>query len=257
MAFNKENFFTEGNSEESFFTRTNPLANPANAEILKIQDCGDCDIFLDVDISETMGGTEFTFGSPTDDYVTEHLKIQITDGRGNFVTNVQTGAVVDVILDTTELLGSDWTIYLGIKLSGNVLADCGCSKIFTFKYDKTELNIDTENSGAGVLALFETINGASVNTINIGTFPIGADPAFTFYIGNQGGSVLNVSAVNNITADVLTAVLPTYGNTVQPNNFIPVSGTVDGSLLAGAQSGTLDVVSDEGTITLTISYTLV
>ena len=42
MPFNKENFFQEGNSEEFFFARTNPLANAANAEILKIEDCGGC-----------------------------------------------------------------------------------------------------------------------------------------------------------------------------------------------------------------------
>jgi hypothetical protein len=40
MSFNKENFFVEGNSEEFFFSRTNPLANGANAEILKIENCG-------------------------------------------------------------------------------------------------------------------------------------------------------------------------------------------------------------------------
>ena len=43
MAFNKENFYQEGNSQEFFFSRTNPLANPANAEILKIKKSGCCE----------------------------------------------------------------------------------------------------------------------------------------------------------------------------------------------------------------------
>ncbi len=56
MSFNKENFYQEGNSEEFFFARTNPLANAANAEILKIEDCGGCcDIQLDLDMTTSMG----------------------------------------------------------------------------------------------------------------------------------------------------------------------------------------------------------
>jgi hypothetical protein len=258
MAFNKENFYTEGNSEEFFFSQTNPLANPANAEKLKVKDCGDCDIELVVQIAETMGGTEFKFGAPTNAYTPEYIKVQVTDGNGNFATYTEQSSISDFVLDTTALLGSDWTIYVGIKLTGNVLADCGCSKIFTFKYEKTELVINTTTIGAGVLALYAKDEiGVPVTSINLGSFPVSVTPIpFEFYATNTGQTVITLQGVN-ITATVLSVSIPTFGNTVMPNNLILISGTLDADLTAGSKSGTVEVYTDTESITLTISYTLV
>ena len=117
MSFNKENFFQEGNSEEFFLARTNPLANGANAEILKIEDCGGCcDIQLDMYIGTAMGTTTIEFNTPTDDYDTKYVKVQITDGQGNFVTAVGTGVVDELTLDVTGLNGSDWSVIIEISI---------------------------------------------------------------------------------------------------------------------------------------------
>lgn len=258
MAFNKENFFTEGNSEESFFSRTNPLANPANAEILKIQQCGDCDVELVVQIEPVVGGTSFKFGAPTNTYTPAFVKIQLTDGHGNFATYTEEGSISNVTIDTTSFIGDDWTVYLEIKLTNNVLAECGCGKIFTFKYSNAETVIDTTTVGAGVLALYAKDGiGTPVTEIDLGSFPAGVTPIpFEFYATNTGDIVLVLQGVN-ITSDVLSASIPTFGNNILPNNLILISGTVDADLAAGAQSGTVEVYTDSQTITLTINYTIV
>jgi hypothetical protein len=97
MAFNKENFYAEGNSQEFFFTRTNPLANPANAEILKIEKSGCCGTELPL-VAEYeyngMGQTfDIDFSSPTSAIDSRYVKVVVTDGQGNFATAVGTGTV--------------------------------------------------------------------------------------------------------------------------------------------------------------------
>jgi len=145
MSFNKENFYQEGNSEEFFFARTNPLANAANAEILKIEDCGGCcDIQLDMYIGTVEGTTTVEFNTPTDDYDTKYIKVQITDGQGNFVTAVGTGLVDELILDTSGLNGSDWSVIIEISIGESDLLGCDCTKKFSFAYNGTALSIDTE-----------------------------------------------------------------------------------------------------------------
>ena len=257
MSFNKENFYQEGNSEEYFFSRTNPLANPANAEILKIQTCGDCDVQLVVSIAETMGGTGFQFGSPTSGYTPAFIKIQITDGYGNFVTHVEEGDVSDVTINTTSLLGDDWSIFLQIQVEANALAGCGCGKIFTFEYDKTSgLSIDTEALANPVLSLSAVGGALGITTLALGTFPDGADIPFQVELHNTGFTVLTVASATPV-ADVLSSTLPQFAGVIYPGNKYTLSAVADGTLGAGAQTGDIQFVSDGGNITLTVTWTLV
>jgi hypothetical protein len=256
MPFNKENFYQEGNSEEYFFPRTNPLANPANAEILKIQTCGDCDVQLVVDIAETMGGTGFEFGSPTSGYNPAFIKIQITDGYGNFVTHVEEGDVTDVVINTTSLLGDDWSVFLQIQVEANALAGCGCGKIFTFSYDKsTGLSIDTVALAAPALSLSEVGGQLGITTLALGSFPDGADIPFQIELHNTGSTVLTVASATPV-ADVLSATLPTFAGVIYPGQKYTLSAVADGNLGAGAQTGDINFVSDGGSITLTVTWTL-
>lgn len=256
MAFNKENFYQEGNSEEYFFSRTNPLANPANAEILKVETCGDCDVELVVSINETMGGTGFEFGSPTSGYTPAFIKIQITDGYGNFVTHVEEGDITDAVINTTSLLGDDWSVFLQIQLEANVLAGCGCGKIFTFNYDKsTGLSIDTVALKAPVLQLSEVGGTIGVTSINLGSYPDGTNIPFQVELHNTGSTVLTVASATPV-ADVLSSTLPQFAGLIYPNQKYTLSAVADGTLGAGAQSGDINFVSDGGNITLTVSWTL-
>lgn len=257
MAFNKENFYQEGNSEEYFFARTNPLANPANAEILKIQTCGDCDVQLVVSIFETMGGTGFEFGSPTAGYTPAFIKIQITDGYGNFVTHVEEGDVSDVTINTTSLLGDDWSVFLQIQVEANALAGCGCGKIFTFEYDRTlgTLNIDTVALAAPVLSLSAVGGQLGITSLALGSFPNGADIPFQVELHNTGSTVLTVASSTPV-ADVLSATLPQFAGVIYPGQKYTLSAVADGNLGAGAQNGDINFVSDGGSITLTVTWTL-
>ena len=256
MPFNKENFFQEGNSEEFFFSRTNPLANAANAEILKIEDCGGCcDIQLDLDITTAMGVTTIEFNTPTDDYDTKYVKVQITDGQGNFVTAVGTGLVDELTLDVTGLNGSDWSVIIEISIGESDLLGCDCTKKFSFSYDGGSLSIDTEALANPVLSLSAVGGALGITTLALGSFPDGADIPFQVELHNTGFTVLNVASATPV-ADVLTATLPAFAGVIFPGNKYTLSAVADGNLGAGAQTGDINFVSDGGSITLTVTWTL-
>jgi hypothetical protein len=258
MAFLKDNQFQEGNSEEYFLTRTNPLANSANAEILKVTSCGSCDIELDVEITTGMGSTVVDFASPTSGYDTNFIKVTITDRRGNFATNVDSGTVSAITVDTSQLDFSGlWEIKIVIELKANVVVECPCSKIYSFDYNPlVGIDINTETMNAPVLAVYEVGGTTPITSIDLGTFAAGTTEPFELVLKNNGMSVLTIELPLTIGADVLTATLPNFGEIVFPQGTILLSGTVDTSLAAGAQSGTVDIVSDGGTETITINYTI-
>jgi len=257
MSFNKENFYQEGNSEEFFFSRTNPLANAANAEILKIEDCGGCcDIQLDIDLSTVEGVTTIEFNTPTDDYNTKYVKVQITDGKGNFVTAVGTGLVDELTLDTSGLSGFDWTVTIEISLGESDILGCDCVKKFNFAYDGGILSIDTEALAAPVLSLSAVGGSLGITTLALGSFPDGADIPFQVELHNTGFTVLTVASATPV-ADVLSATLPQFAGVIYPGQKYTLSAVADGNLGAGAQTGDINFVSDGGSITLTVNWTLV
>jgi len=257
MSFNKENFFQEGNSEEYFFSRTNPLANAANAEILKIEDCGGCcDIELDVQFETVEGVTTVTVNAPTDGYVTKYFKVQITDGAGNFATAVGTGTVSTLDIDVTGLTGSDWYVIIEISIGESDLLGCDCTKKFSFAYDGGSLSIDTEALANPVLSLSAVGGSLGITTLALGTFPDGADIPFQVELHNTGFTVLTVASATPV-ADVLSATLPQFAGVIYPGQKYTLSAVADGNLGAGAQTGDINFVSDGGNITLAVTWTLV
>lgn len=257
MAFVKDNLFQEGNSEEYFFSRTNPLANSTNAEILKIKECGTCDIELVAEFKEILGGTQVSFGAPTDGYDTNYIKVTITDGKGNFATAVGTGNVSSVTVDTTAFdKSSVWVVTIDIELEGETAIECACGKMFTFDYVyNSSLNINTTTLLSPVLKVYKVGGTEAVVSIDLGTFAAGTSEPFQFIIKNTGLSVMNITSITEV-ADVLTAVLPNNGNVLYPNQTVVLSGTVDTSLIAGVQSGDVNIVSTGGTETINIVWTI-
>jgi len=256
MPFNKENFFQEGNSEEYFFGRTNPLANPANAEILKIEECGACALELVGTLEVVEGIAQLTFAAPTDTYDFKYVKLQITDGQGNFVTVVNTGINPTMDVDVTSLLGSDWTATIVMETGEGDLLSCNCKVVYNFSYDGGVLTLDTVASNAPVLAVYEVGGSVTVTSIDLGSFPDGTNIPFEVELHNTGFTVLTVASATP-NADVLTATLPQFAGVIYPNQKYTLSAVADGTLGAGAQTGSIDFVSDGGNITLNVSWTLV
>lgn len=256
MAFNKENFYQEGNSEEYFVGRTNPLANAANAEILKIEECGACTLEL-VGTLETAGGVStLKLAAPTDAYDFKYIKVQITDGKGNFATVVGTGVNPTLELGVENLLGSDWTATVIMETGEGDLISCNCKVSYSFSYDGGTLSLDTVAAKAPVLAIYEVGGSLSITTLALGTFPDGADIPFQVELHNTGFTVLTVASATPV-ADVLTATLPQFAGVIYPGNKYTLSAVADGNLGAGAQTGDINFVSDGGSITLTVTWTLV
>jgi hypothetical protein len=249
MSFNKENFFQEGNSEEFFFSRINPLANAANAEILKIEDCGGCcDLQLNVEFETVAGVTTITVNAPTSGYDTKYFKVQITDGQGNFVTGVDTGTVSSIAIDVSTLTGSNWSVIIEIATGELDILNCDCTKKFSFAYDGGTLAIDTEALWAPALRLLKADNATIVSdngNYSIGTFPDGGTTApFTVYAKNVGNQVLTVSSVSFLS-DVASFALAPFSGVIYPGQSIAYSGTVDTSGAAGAYGGAITINSND------------
>ena len=256
MSFNKENFFQEGNSEEYFVGRFNPLANPANAEILKIEECGACTLELVAELENVEGVVTLGLEDPTDAYDFKYIKLQITDGKGNFVTVVGTGIDPLLEVDVTSLLGSDWTATIIMETGEGDLLSCNCKVAYSFSYDGGTLPLDTIAANAPVLALYEVGGSLAVTSIALGTFPDGADIPFKVELHNTGTTVLTVASATPV-ADVLSSTLPQFAGVIYPNSKYTLSAVADGNLGAGAQTGDINFVSNGGNITLVVTWTLV
>lgn len=257
MPFNKENFFADGNSEEFFFARTNPLANAANAELLKIKSCGNCcDLQLDFSAATTEGVTTFTLNAPTSGYDTKYIKIQITDGNGNFVTGVGTGTVSSIAIDTSTLSGNEWYVIIEIATGELDILGCDCVQKFTFEYDGGTLAIDTEALANPVLRVTELNSTVGITTLELGSFPDGDNYTFEVELRNTGFTVLTVATAIPV-ANVLDASLPPFAGVIYPGQKFTLLGTINGNLGIGAQTGSIIFVSDGGNITLTVNWTLV
>ena len=268
MAFNKENFYQEGNSQEFFFSRTNPLANPANAEILKIKKTGCCDTEFALVAEYGYNGMGQTFvidfSAPTSTIDSRYVKVVVTDGQGNFATAVGTGTVSTLSVDVANLdVSVVWTVSVVIEVLSNASVDCPCMVEYTFPYNSFvgSVTVDTTTLYAANIALFKADGTTSVadgGTYAIGTFAAGGTTEpFSVVIKNTGASVLTISSVS-FTGDVLSFVLPNFAGVVYPGNSITLSGTVDASGIAGAYTGTITVNSDatNPVYTIDIDYTL-
>ena len=267
MAFNKENFYQEGNSQEYFFDRTNPLANAGNVEKLKIKDCccAGVDIQLVAEGAVAAGALTVTFSSPTTTIDSRYVKIVVTDGQGNFATAVGTGTVSSLTVDVTTLnANQNWTVNIVIETGDNPAIECPCMKEYDFTFvPGVGFTINTTLLGAQVLRLLEADNQTIVadgGTYSIGSFAAGGTTEpFTVYVKNVGDHVLTVSSVS-FTADVAAFTLTPYGDVIYPNQSIAYSGTVDTSGIAGSYTGTITVNSDDPTTaayTIDIDFTLV
>jgi hypothetical protein len=268
MAFNKENFYQEGNSQEFFFTRTNPLANPANAEILKIEKSGCCGTELPLVAEYGYNGMaqtfEIDFSSPTSTIDSRYVKVVVTDGQGNFATAVGTGTVGDLSVDVSNLdVSVTWTVSVVIEVNENAAVNCPCIVEYTFPYLSFAgtVTVDTTTLYAARIALFEadgTTPVADGGAYDLGTFPDGGTTEdFRVVIANNGASVLTISSVS-FTGDVLSFTLPQYAGVVYPGGTITLSGTVDASGIAGSYTGTITINSDavNDPFTIDIDYTL-
>jgi hypothetical protein len=268
MAFNKENFYAEGNSQEFFFTRTNPLANPANAEILKIEKSGCCgtDLALVAEYAYESATNSFdiTFSAPTSTIDSRYVKIVITDGQGNFATAVGTGTVASLSVDVTGLNTSlTWTVSVVIEVNENASVDCPCMVEYTFPYYSASgsVTVNTTTLYAARIAGFEadgTTSVASGGTYDLGSFDAGGTTeGFRVVYKNTGASVLTISSVT-FTGDVLSFDLPNFAGVVYPNQTVTLSGTVDASGIAGSYTGDITVNSDatNDPYVITIDYTL-
>jgi len=72
---------------------------------------------------------------------------------------------------------------------------------------------------------------------------------------NTGFTVLTVASATPV-ADVLSATLPQFAGVIYPGQKYTLSAVADGNLGAGAQTGDINFVSDGGSITLTVTWTL-
>ena len=256
MPFNKENFFQEGNSEEYFVGRTNPLANAANAEILRIEECGACTLELLGELSNTEGVVTLKLEDPTDAYDFKYIKLQITDGKGNFVTVVGTGTVSTLDVDVTSLLGSDWTAIIVMETGEGDLISCNCKVAYSFSYDGGTLPLDTIAANAPVLALYKVGTSVAMTSIDLGLHPDGTNIPFQVELHNTGFTVLTVASATPV-ADVLSATLPQFAGVIYPGQKYTLSAVADGTLGAGIQTGDINFVSNGGNITLTVNWELV
>lgn len=258
MAYNKENFYKEGNSEEYFVGATNPLTNPANAEILRIEECGNCTLELAGALSLDTGTNilGFVLDAPSDAYDFKYIKMQVTDGAGNFVTAVGTGVNPTLEVSADTLTGTEWTVIINMETGEGDLITCGCKASYKLNFAGNEITVDTVAAKAPVLAIYEVDGSVSITTLALGSFPDGANIPFQVELHNTGTTVLTVASATAV-ADVLSATLPTYAGVIYPNQKYTLSAVADGTLGAGAQTGDIDFVSDGGNITLTVTWTLV
>ena len=258
MAFNKENFYQEGNSEEYFVGATNPLTNPANAEILRIEECGNCTLELVgvISVDALTNTLEIKLLDPTNTYDFKYIKMQATDGAGNFVTAVGTGVNPTLKVSVDTLIGTDWTIIINMETGEGDLITCGCKASYKLNFVGNEITVNTVAAKAPVLAIYEVDGSVSVVSIDLGNFPDGTNIPFQVELHNTGTTVLTVASATPV-ADVLSATLPTYAGVIYPNQKYTMSAVADGTLGAGAQAGEINYVSDGGNITLAVTWTLV
>ena len=253
MPFNKENFYQEGNSQEYFFARTNPLANAANVEILRIKDCCCAGVDIQLVAEGAVGGggaLTVTFSAPTDTIDSRYIKVVVTDGQGIFATSVGTGTVSSLVVDTTTLnQNHDWTVNIVIEVGENQAIDCPCMKEYDFTFvPSVGFNINTTTLGSQALRLLKADNSTIVadnGNYTIGSFAAGGTTEpFTVYVRNVGNQVLTVSSVSFL-ADVDSFALAPFSGVIYPNQSIAYSGTVDTSGAAGAYGGAITINSND------------
>lgn len=295
MAFNKENLYQEGNSQEYFFDRTNLTANSANAEILKIKKSGCCGCEGDFEFGfkyEEGKVTDFVYvqagggvrpqplnvanvgaqpvpAQPTilGDCIPRYVKFTFTDGQGNFATGVITdfNAPPQLQVDVTALNpNTTWTVIAMLEYNTNASIDCPCITEYTvyyipllgeFVFNPYELKA----SKASYVLNGQIIDGFSLTPINIGTYNIGDNIDINLNVTALGSKIVNIYSASGDGTYVNNVIIPNYGNIVYPNQTVTITAEGDSSLIAGTYTGSISVIDDtlNGGINVNVQYTLV
>ena len=127
MPYNLDNAFVNGATESIYLAPTNPTANPGNAETLKTQgDCCSTPFTFTGDLE--VDGTDLvaTFTSPSAGL--RYIKVTVTDGLGNFATNVDTTSPFGPITVDCSTLNPNttWQVAITAEEDGEVFVTCAC-----------------------------------------------------------------------------------------------------------------------------------
>lgn len=270
MPFNKENNYEQGNDMTVFKGQNNPYANGGNGIKMRVNEVSDekPEIVADFVVTSATDVTA-TLGSPSSAYDHRYFKIIISDQSGNVATNVGTGVVASVVVDTLTAgldVNDSWIVevFASTNDQPEVDADYANNIQFVIESPSTDptIAINTVTEGAQLLVVTQA-NGSTVvadgGSYALGAFTAGGTTeAFTIGLKNAGGVVLRVASATP-AGDVASITLGAYDKVIYPDQVILISGTVDASGVAGAYSGTVTLVSDDpsnASYQITISYTL-
>jgi len=267
-----DNNYKEGNKASAFFERSNNLANASNVLKLLVdpQYCEKLYIIGDFVVSGGGAQLQFTASGATAGYDLAFINLTVIDESGNDAGGVATGTSAVVTVDTSGLNPSDsWAVKIKLSTEQDIALQCNCTK-------KAQIEIPLP-SGNPTIAVNELTLGAQVLTVyradgttviadggaaySLGTsIPTSATPfAFSIVLENTGKKVLKVTTPLGITADVLTAVVPAFGDYLFEGDTTTVTGTVDVST-TGAKTGAVTIASDDPanpSYVVNISYTVV
>lgn len=272
MAFTLENNYLESNKIELLKSETNPYANGGyNAEKVRVgYICGDkLEIVASFVVTSATDVTA-TLGAPSDAYDHRYFKVVVSDQHGNSATNVGTGVVASVVVNTLTAglnVNDEWTIEVFVAGNEDLLVNCDCQTELSFTVanpssDPT-IAINTETYNAQLLAITQSNLSTIVadgGSYDIGDFAAGGTTeAFTIGLKNNGQTALKITSATP-AGDVLSITLGAYDKVIYPGQVIAISGTVDASGGVAAYSGTVTVVSDDpsnASYAITIAYDLV
>jgi hypothetical protein len=267
MPFTVDNNFEEGNNLVKFKKAANPYANAGNAEVLRIDDDRP-EIAASFVVTSATDVTA-TLAAPSTGYNHRYFKVAVTDQSGNTATNVGTGTVATVVVDTLSAglnVNDKWLIQVSASVTLQPELDGDNQRDLQFEValpstDPTVV-INTLTEGAQIMAITKA-DGTTVvadgGTYALGAFAAGGTTeAFSIGLKNAGQTVLRIASATP-AGDVLSIALGAYDKVVLPSKVFLIAGTIDASGGAGAYSGTVTVVSDDPanpSYAITVSYTL-
>ena len=267
MPFTVDNNFEEGNNLIDFKKATNPYANGANAEVLRIDDDRP-EIAASFVVTSATDVTA-TLAAPSTGYDHRYFKVMVSDQSGNVAVQVGTGTVATVVVDTLSAgldVNDAWLVQVSASttLHPEVDGDNQRDLEFTVASPSTDptVVINTLTEGAQVLQITKADGSTAVadgGTYALGAFDdLGTTEPFSIGLKNTGDTVLRITSATP-AGDVLSIALGAYDKVILPGKVFIISGTVDASGAVGAYSGTVTVVSDDpsnASYAITVSYTL-
>lgn len=127
MPYNLDNAFVNGATESIYIAPTNPTANPGNAETLKTQgDC--CSTPFTFVVALEVDGTDLVATITSPSAGLRYIKVTVTDGLGNFASNVDTTSPFGPItVDASGLtFGGTWQVAITAEEDGEIFVTCAC-----------------------------------------------------------------------------------------------------------------------------------